>query len=151
MAEYTKGGGSFLDSDKVADGVKIKVVGECVKVESKFKNTDGTPKPENHMPIRVKGAESSITMRVNWTSIYGMIDAFGTDSKGWVEKVVTLRKREMTVGDKVYDVCYLIPDGFELAKNAEKKLVIRKVGVVEESVDVSDDDDSKEFVDSIPF
>ena len=119
--------------------------------ERNFKDKEGNAKTENNMQVRLQGAVSPVSMRVNWTSIGALIDAFGKDSKDWVGKVVTAKTMEQLVADTVRTIVYLIPEGFELAKTAEKKMVIRKVGEAEESVDVSDDEDSKEFIDSIPF
>ena len=131
MAEYTKSAGSWVDVDSVTDGVKVKLISECTKQLSKFKNADGEPKTENIAMARFQGSEAPVNVRLNWTSIYGLIDAFGTDSNKWVDKVLTVKKREQTVGDKVRDVLYYIPEGFELGKTAEKRLEIRKAGKVE--------------------
>lgn len=129
--EYNKSAGSWVDVDKVQDGSKVKLVSECIRQESKYTNPDGSPKTENVVTARFQGQDAPVNVRLNWTSIYGLIDAFGKDSKEWVDKVLTVKKREVQVGDKIHDTLYYIPDGFELVKNAEKRLEVRKIGVEE--------------------
>jgi hypothetical protein len=139
MAIYEKASGAWVDAEKVNDGTLAKLVNEVEKKDSRFKDEDGNAKTENVGKVRFQGGSEPVNVRLNWTTIYGLIDAFGKDSKEWIGKTLTVRKREMLVGDTARDVLYFIPEGFELVKNAEKKLEIRKVqdvvnegGVVEE-------------------
>lgn len=129
MAEYSKSlGGAWVDADKIIDGSKVKIVSECEKRESNFKDKEGNAKVENVAKVRFQGDTDSKNMRINWATIYGLIDAFGTDSKLWVNHVLTARTMDAMVGDTMRTIVYLVADGFELAKNEEKKLVIRKIG-----------------------
>jgi|GEM_PF-3291963 len=139
MAEYNKSvGGEWLNADSLTDGTKVKFVSECVKQESKFKNKDGGPKTENIAKVRISGKDEAVNMRVNWPTIYGLIDAFGKESKDWIGKVLTVKTVDALVGDTMRTIVYLIPEGFELAKNAEKKLEIRKVGGAAEASEKED-------------
>jgi hypothetical protein len=125
--EYNKSlGGAWLDADKVVDGSKMKIINETVKRDSQFKDEDGVPKTENVAKVQFEG-QDPVNMRLNWTTIYGLIDAFGNDSKAWIGNPLTARVKEAVVGDKVRTIIYLIANGFELVKNDEKKLEIRKV------------------------
>lgn len=144
--EYTKSAGAWVDTDSVKDGTKVKLLTEVVKQESKFKDSEGNVKTENVATARFQGQDAPVNVRLNWTTIYGLIDAFGKESKDWVDKVLTVKKREQSVGDKVYDVLYYIPDGFELIKNAEKRLEVRKIGE-EEIIPVDEGPDP----DLVPF
>ena len=137
MAEYTKSvGGAWLDADKIQSGAKVKIVNECEKQTSGFKDPKtGEFKIQNVAKVRVQGDEEAVNMRFNWTTIYGLIDAFGTDSKDWIGHVLTARTVDAMVGDTMRTIVYLVPEGFELAKNSEKKLEIRKVGGVVETPD----------------
>lgn len=139
MAEYQKSiGGAWLVADNVQSGVKIKIVSECTRQESKFKDAKtGEAKQENIAKVRVQGADADVNMRINWASIYALMDAYGTNSNDWVGKIVTARTVEAMVGENMRTIVYLIPEGFELAK-VDKKMVIRKVGAeVEEDIDES--------------
>jgi len=125
MANYGGTTGKWLDVNDDLDGKKLKFVNECVQeLSSKFKNKDGEFQMTNLVKARVQGAEESVNMRPNWTSIGAMRDAFGPDSKEWIGKVVTVRVKDATTGQSAY----LIPDGFELYRNEEKRWAIRKVG-----------------------
>jgi hypothetical protein len=103
-------------------------VSECTKQESRFKNKDGEAKTENVAKVRLQGDQATYNIRLNWTTVFGLVDAFGKESKEWIDKVLTVKTVEALVGDTMRTIVYLIPEGFELAKNEEKKLVIRKVG-----------------------
>ena len=150
--EYSKSaGGAWVDIDKLSDGKKVKLVSECAKQESRFKDDNGDAKTENVAKVRVQGDQQTYNMRLNWTTIFGLVDAFGKESKEWIEKVLTVKTVDALVGDKMRTVVYLIPEGFELAKNEEKKLVIRKIGVAaaqENAIDYPADDPNP---DDIPF
>jgi hypothetical protein len=123
--EYTKSlGGAWLDADKVVDGSKVKILNETVKRDSQFKDDEGNAKTKNVAKVQFAG-QQQVNMRLNWTTIYGLIDAFGNDSKNWIGKPLTAQVKEAVVGDKVRTIIYLIADGFELVKNDEKKLEIR--------------------------
>jgi hypothetical protein len=75
--EYNKGtDGAWVDAEKLADGVKVKLVSECTKQESRCKNKDGEAKTENVAKVRVQGDQQTYNMRLNWTTVYGLIDAF---------------------------------------------------------------------------
>jgi hypothetical protein len=138
--EYNKGTtGNWLNADTLQTDAKVKILTECVKQESKFKDKDGNSKSENIVKVRVQGADNSVNMRLNWATIYGFIEAYGTDSKGWVGKIATAKTVDAMVGDTMRTIVYLIPDGFELKKNEEKKLNIVRIGDTPATVEVSED------------
>lgn len=123
---YNNTTGAWLDVNDDLDGKKIKFVNECVQTPSdKFKNEDGTPKTTNLVKVRVEGAPEPVNMRPNWTSIGALRDAFGVDSKDWIGKVLTARVKDATTGQSVY----LIPEGFELYRNEEKRWAIRRAAI----------------------
>jgi hypothetical protein len=149
--EYNKGqGGAWVDVEKLKDGGKVKLVSECTKQESRFKNKDGEPKTENVAKVRVQGDQQTYNMRLNWATVFGLVDAFGKESKEWIDKVLTVKLVEALVGDTMRTIVYLIPEGFELAKNEEKKLEIRKIGGTPEKEDVIEYPEGPEPED-IPF
>jgi hypothetical protein len=132
--EYNKSiGGAWVKSDEVKTGDKLKIVNEVTKQDSNFKDKDGEAKTENVGKVRFEGSDEMLNMRFNWTTIYGLIDAFGKDSKEWIGKTLTVKTLDAMVGDTMRTIVYLVPEGFELAKNAEKKMEIRKVDDVDSS------------------
>lgn len=130
--EYTKSTtGAWVDSDTIG-GKKVQIINEVEKRESSFKDKDGEAKIENVGKVRVEGSDEVLNMRFNWTTIYGLIDAYGKDSKDWIGKTLVAKTIDAMVGDTMRTIVYLVPEGFELAKNAEKKMEIRKIKDVEE-------------------
>lgn len=106
------------------DGKKVKLVNECTQVVSRFKDEKtGEPKTENQVKGRVQGQEEVVNMRLNWTTVYGLVEAFGKESKEWIGKTLTAKVKDATTGQSLY----LIPEGFELYRNEEKRSAIRKV------------------------
>lgn len=140
--EYSKSlGGAWLDTDKVVDGSKVKIINETEKRDSQFKDKDGNPKTENVAKVQFQGMTEPVNMRLNWTTIYGLIDAFGKESKSWIGQTLTARVKEAVVGDTVRTIIYLVPDGFDLVKNDEKKLEIRRTTTESqesEDIDISE-------------
>lgn len=146
--EYEKSvSGAWLDADKIESGVKAKLVSEVVKQDSKFKDKEGNTKTENIGKIRLQGSDASVNIRVNWPSIYALIHAYGKDSKEWIGKLLTIKTLDAMVGDTMRTIVYLIPEGFELKKNQDKKMVIVKSGETEE-VPPPDEEFSSE---DVPF
>src|SRR4051812_17433583 len=123
--EYSKGGGgAWVPAEKMVNGAKVKLVSECVKQESRFKNKEGEPKTENVAKVRVQGDEQTYNVRLNWATVFGLVDAFGKESKEWIDKVLTVKVVRALVGDTMRNIVYLIPEGFELGENEEQKLEI---------------------------
>ena len=152
MAEYQKSvTGGWVVADEVKNGTKVKIITECVKQESKFKDPEGNPKTENIAKVRFQGAEEAVNMRLNWTTIYGLIDAFGTDSKDWIGNVLTAKTLDAMVGDTMRTIVYLVPEGFELIKNAEKKLEIKKIDNEPEPKEEYEPGTNEPNPDDVPF
>jgi hypothetical protein len=127
---YNTTTGAWLEVNDDLDGKKLKFVNECVQTPSdKFKNEDGSAKMTNLVKVRVQGADESVNMRPNWTSVAALKEAFGPDSKDWVGKVLTAKVKDATTGQSVY----LLPEGFELYRNEEKRWAIRRIATAEAS------------------
>lgn len=127
--EYNTVSGAWLKVDDSLDGKKVKLINECVKTESRFKDEDGTPKIENQVKAQIEGQNEPVNMRLNWTTVYGLIEAFGKDSKSWIGHNLVARVKDATTGQSVY----LIPEGSELYRNEEKRWAIRKLTVGQEA------------------
>ena len=125
MATYTKqvGGGNWLKAEKVPDGVQAYLVDETNPSTTTIK---GKEVNRDVSKIKIKGFEEVFNINLNKTTINGLVDAFGGDSKNWIKKIVTIKKRETNVGGREFEVLYLIPEGYELTKDENKYLVITK-------------------------
>lgn len=121
MEYNTTASGPWLKVDDSYDGKKVKLINECVKVESRFKDDDGNAKIENQVKAQFDG-EEPVNMRLNWTTVYAMVDAFGKDSNQWIGHTLTARVKDATTGQSIY----LVPEGFELVRDENKRWAIRR-------------------------
>lgn len=124
--------GAWLDKEKVIDGQKVKLVSECIKKDSKFKDDEGNPQIANEVKAHFDGAESPVNMNLNWTTVYALAEAFGKESKNWIGNSLTAKVKDATTGVSVY----LIPEGFELVRGEDKRWTIKKVK--SEEIDASE-------------
>lgn len=122
--EYSTTTGAWLKVEDNLNGKKVKLINECVMVESRFKDDKtGEPKTENQVKVQVEGAAEPVNARLNWTTVNGLKEAFGRESKGWIGHALTAMVKDATTGQSLY----LIPEGSELYRNEEKRWAIRKV------------------------
>jgi hypothetical protein len=79
-----------------------------------------------------------VNIALNRATIYGLIDAFGSDSKEWIGKTLTAQTEKMIVAGRNVRALYLIPENFELTEDSAGYNVITKVGGADEdSIDAS--------------
>lgn len=129
MAKYTKTiGGAWAKGSEITSGTKAKIVSETVHSESQFKDKTGNPKMQDVAKVRFEGKEEAMNMNLNRATIYGLIDAFGEESKEWIGKPLTAHTEKVVVGGKRVTAVYLIPDGFEVRENSDGYIEIVKKG-----------------------
>lgn len=133
--------GGWVKASEITSGVKAKLISEVLPIEGEFGMQDVGK-------LRIQGQEETKNVRVNKPSLGGLIDAYGEDSKEWINKVLTLHTEKMIVSGKRVTALYLIPEGYTLSEDAGGYLVIGKIDKKEEVVEYPEEDiDSKE----IPF
>lgn len=135
MIYNTQPSGAWLNNEKVVDGTRVKLVTECVEQVSRFKDEKtGEFKRENLAKLQFQGAPEPVNARINWTTIKGLIDAYGKDSSHWMGHVLTARVKDATQGVSLY----LLADGYELYRDDKKRWAIRKE-IKEPAVDIGTD------------
>lgn len=121
--------GNFIKGEDVQDGTPCRITAETISILSKFKGKDKEgneyDKYENHTMVAF-GDDEPVAIRINKMSINAFIDAFGEESKDWIGKPLTAYVKEADVAGKVRSVVYLVPEGFKLGVDAEKRRVIVK-------------------------
>ena len=139
----TGGGGKWVDKSELTNGQKAKIVTETETVEGQYGSQDACK-------VRFQGAEESVNVNLNQGTINGLIDAFGDDSKDWINKVLTVQMEKMVIGGKRVTALYLIPEGYVLGEDENGYIEIQKGGakVVKEVTVDADDDINPE---DIPF
>lgn len=113
-------GGAWLEKTVMLNGKRAKLVSETVPQEGGFGTQDVAK-------IRVEGVEGVFNVSVNTPSINALVDAFGDDSKAWVNQTLTLHAEKMIVSGKRVVGLYLCPAGYEVGEDEGGYLVVRKI------------------------
>lgn len=122
MAEYTKTqfvSGGWVKASELKSGIKAKIVSEAQPVVSQFKDKNDQPKTQDVAKVRFQGLPEAFNVNLNRATIFALIEAFGTDSKAWINQVLTVHTEKVVVGGKRVTALYLVPDGFEVRENDE--------------------------------
>ena len=119
--------GSWVKGSDVQSGIKCKLVSETIRTESQFKNEDGTPKMQDVAKIRFADKDEVMNIAINRATLTGLIDAFGTESKNWVDKYLTTQTEKMVVGGKRVTALYLVPEGYEVGEDEGGYMVVRPI------------------------
>lgn len=142
--------GAWVKNAEIKSGTVAQLVSETEPVEGQFGKRDVAK-------IRIEGDRDVKNVNVNKPSISALVDAFGEDSKGWVDKPLTLHTEKMLVGGKRVTALYLVPEGYELSEDAGGYLVITKIegekqiNQPDESIPIVEDDPNDIAVEDIPF
>jgi hypothetical protein len=151
MADYQKlvfVGGKWLDKSKLKTGMRAKIVSETNPEPSKFTEDDGTPKMQDVCQIKVEGLNDVSKVSLNRITINALVEAFGSASKSWIDKVLTidLSKRD----GKSY--LYFVPEGYKCTQDTEGYTIIMKVIKEEPNIPVINEDSPTAVDDkSLPF
>lgn len=123
--KYTKSSpvqGGWAKASEITTGTLVKLVTETVPVEGEFGTQDVAK-------ARFKGSDEPKNVRLNKTTLNGLIDAFGEDSKLWINQILTAHTEKALVAGKRVTILYLVPEGYELKENSEGFMgIIKKDG-----------------------
>ena len=150
MAKYSKQnfvGGAWIKKGEVVSGTKAKLVSETEPQPSNFKNPKGEVQMQDVAKIRLEGGTDALNISLNRATIYGLVDAFGEDSKEWIGKPLTVITEKSSYGGKRGYSIYLLAEGYELKEDENGYLVI--INPLKESVPVISDDEIN--TEDIPF
>jgi hypothetical protein len=130
MAKYTKTiGGAWAKGSDLASGTKAQIVSETVHTESRYKDEKtGAAKYQDVAKVRFDGKDEALNVNLNRATVYGLIDAFGEESKEWTGHTLTVHTEKVVVGGKRVTALYLVPDGFEVKENSEGYVEILRKG-----------------------
>ena len=112
-------GGAWVKGKDVVSGAKAKLVSETTPQESQFQNKDGSKKMQDVAKIRFENDQNVYNISLNRASIEGLIEAFGEDSKSWVNKLLITHTEKVVVGGKRVVALYLVPEGFVLEEDSD--------------------------------
>ena len=146
MANYKKNefvGGKWVKGSEVQSGIKCKLISETHPQESQFKDKEGRAKMQDVSKVQFSGIPDPLNISLNRATLNGLVDAFGEDSKGWINKVLTAITEKVRVAGKAVTAVYLVPDGYEKVDDENGYAVIVKKGSVVGS--------AEEEIENLPF
>ena len=103
-----------------ADNLVVKLVSEVQQIEGEFGKQDVGK-------VRIEGEEEAKNVRINKTSLNGLITAFGEESKDWIGKELRVQIENSVVSRRRVKVLYLVPQDHELSEDENGYLVIKKI------------------------
>ena len=133
--------GVWLDKSSIVNGTKAKLVSETKPQEGEY----GT---QDIAKISIDGESETKNVRLNKPTINALGDAYGTESKEWINKPLTLQTEEMRVAGKKVTALYLIPEGYELTDNEDGYLVVVPK---KEDIPVVDEKEEIPVIEEDPF
>lgn len=126
-------GGAWLKKDELRNGDIIKLVSEASEIE-------GQNGPQLVAKCRVKGATGdAVNLALNSATRNGLIDAYGDDSKNWVDKMLTVEVEKVLIAGKRGTSLYLVPEGFSIETDAGGYVVITRDGGEPETKSAGED------------
>ena len=78
--------------------------------------------------VQFKGFKEPMNMNINKPTLEGLIDAFGGDSKNWIDKELTVQTEKAVIAGKRVTIVYLLAEGFELKEDADGYMKVVKIG-----------------------
>lgn len=142
MAKFTKSNGAWLDKSKLNNGDVLKIVTEATEQDSNQGGKQVIAK------VRVKGGDPEPkNIAINAASKNALIDSFGDDSSGWMDKLLTVHTEKTVIAGKRGIALYLLPEGYEIGEDASGYVVVVPHGTAKK-IEAAPEDD---IADSIPF
>lgn len=108
MTIYKKSTGLYGAWAKMSDLINVrraKIVSETEPIEGKFGVQDVCK-------VQFEGIMEPLNVRLNRTTIDGLVDAFGEDSSKWQGHVLSVETETTRIGGKRVTILYLLPEGY---------------------------------------
>ena len=118
--------GSWAKASEIQSGITAKIVSETSPQPSQFLNKDGTVKTQDVAKIIFEGSSEAVNVSLNRTTINGLVDAFGEDSKDWMNKKFKVETEKVRVAGKAVVALYLIPENYHKVDDENGYAVIVK-------------------------
>jgi hypothetical protein len=130
-------GGSWAKAADLKDGTRAKILDECTRVESQFKDDKGNVQMRDVCKVKFEGV-GELNTNLNRATIRALVEAFGKDSKEWIGKVLKVHTERTTVAGRRVTALYLVPEGYEVGEDDEGYVAIRKNGTSSKKADEFD-------------
>jgi hypothetical protein len=147
--------GKWADKKEILEkGVKrARILTETTPEPSRFKDDDGNIQIQDVCKIKFEGLEDSYKFSLNKVVINALVEAFGEDSKEWVNKILSVEAEKTRIGGKAGVAVYLIPEGYKRIDDEEGYAKIIKDGPTKKAKveDIPIIDENEIDVKDIPF
>lgn len=137
-------GGSWLDKKELKTGDLAKLKTEATWVE-------GQNGKQLIAKIRVKGQTEDKNVAVNTPTRNALIDAFGTDTLNWVDKLLTIHVETGIFAGKRGVMLNLVPENFVMSEDDAGFIVIKKKEEVKPRVRSAEEIAEDINLDDVPF
>jgi|SRR3990167_1009886 len=109
--------GLWAKGSELVSGTRAKLVSETTPIPSQFKNKDGSTKNQDVAKLRIEDKPESMNISLNRATLDAMIDAFGDDSKDWINKDLTIQTEKVMVSGKRVTAVYLLPENYVMKED----------------------------------
>lgn len=158
MAKYTRStfvSGGWVKTSELKSS-KAKIVSETNPQPSNFLDNKGNVKNQEVCKVLFQGMPDPLNVALNRTTINALVDAFGEDSKDWMNKILSVKTEKTRTAGRSSMALYLIPDGYKMIDDVNGYAVIVKDTVNEPvTAEVNDEgpnfDEGEANPDDIPF
>lgn len=150
--QYTKTvsvDGDWVKKAEIVSGTKAKIVSETTTQASSFLDKDGKTKSQDVCKVKFEGGKEAVNVTLNRATINALVDAFGSESLDWQNKVLIAETEKMRVAGKAVVALYLIPEGYVRTDDENGYAVISKKG--ENRTSPSEDYPDGIDLDNAPF
>ena len=155
--EYQKSStiaGAWAKGKELTHIKHAEIITETKPHPSNYFNKDGSVKMQDVCKVKFDGQEP-LNVNLNRPTINALIDAFGKNSKDWMNKELSVETEKVKVAGKTVTALYLIPEGFKKIDDADGyTVIVREDGAQPEPnedipiIDIEDDDVK---IDNVPF
>ena len=142
--------GKWAKASELVSGNQAKIITETTSQPSSFLNKDGSPKLQDVCKVQFQGLPEPLNVSLNRATINGLVEAFGEDSKKWVNHLLKVETEKMRVAGKAVVALYLIPEGFKKIDDENGyALIVSENKVAEELPTINVDEEVN--TDDLPF
>ena len=120
--------GTWMKGSILEIGDKVNIISETKPITGRFRDENGDRKMQDVCKITVNDNEEEFLFSLNPQTVEGLIDAYGDDSRDWMNQELVVHKEKTTVAGKRVWVVYLLPDGYEVTEDSEQYLHVTAKG-----------------------
>ena len=138
-------GGDWVKKGDLTNGMKATIVSETQPIPSQWEDKKGNMKNQDVCKVKFNGFETAYNVALNRATLNSLVEAFGEDSKDWMNKPLTVEVEKQRVSGRAVTALYLIPQGFHREDDNDGYAII----VRDENRPQSDNEDTGIHVEDV--